>query len=56
MKTQKINKKLTLNKKTIALLNDDQLDAQRGGGKTKGNTCNTCLTWCGDSIAEPCVC
>lgn len=58
MRPKKLSKKLKLNKKTIAHLNDKQLDVIRGGAPTKGNgkTCNSCLTYCGDSIIEPCVC
>ena len=56
MKTKELSKKLTLNKETISLLNDKQLDVVRGGKPTNGNTCDTCLTYCGDSIVVPCVC
>ncbi|NIM14831.1 MAG: hypothetical protein GTO45_22825 [Candidatus Aminicenantes bacterium] len=56
MRPKKLSKKLTLKKKTIAHLNDKQLDVIRGGAPTKGKTCNTCLTYCGESWEVPCVC
>lgn len=56
MKTKKLSSKLTLNKETIALLNDKNLDVIRGGQPTNGKTCNTCFTYCDDSIAAPCAC
>lgn len=56
MKQKTFDRKLSLNKKTISNLDDKQLHVIRGGTPTKGKTCNTCLTYCGDSILEPCVC
>jgi hypothetical protein len=56
MKSKKFSKKISINKKTIAHLNDKHLDTIRGGAPTKGNTCASCFTYCGDSIIEPCVC
>jgi natural product precursor len=57
MRSKEFKKKLRLNKKTIATLESKQLDALRGGVKTKnGNTCRSCPTYCGDSIEVPCPC
>ncbi len=38
MRTKKFNKKLSLNKKTIAVLNNGELDSAKGGG-TNAGTC-----------------
>jgi hypothetical protein len=55
MKTKNFEKKLTLNKKTIANLNRGQLAQARGGGETTScYTCDTCLTYC-SCTCETCV-
>lgn len=55
MKTKKVEKKLFLNKKTIAHLNNGQLGQAKGGGPTTTcDTCETCLTYC-SCTCETCV-
>ncbi len=55
MKTKKIEKKLFLNKKTIAHLNNGQLGQAKGGFPTTScGTCETCLTHC-SCTCETCV-
>ncbi len=44
MKTKKINQKLTLNKRTVASLDDSDLNSVKGGGPT--DTCGTCDSVC----------
>ncbi|MCP5051673.1 MAG: hypothetical protein GY940_31185 [bacterium] len=48
MKTLKLNKKLELNKQTVAHLEEEYLEMIRGGARTNGNgtTCNSCVTAC----------
>lgn len=52
MKQKKFGKKLNLNKKTIAVLNNAQINAARGGGTVLfqtlpgRNTCCTCGVEC----------
>jgi hypothetical protein len=55
MKTKKVSKKLALNKRTIAKLNSDGMDAIFGGiGETYGAaTCDDCM---GASRFNPTVC
>ncbi len=43
MKTKKIDKKLVLNKMTIANLRELQMDKIHGGGPSEWGTCNTCI-------------
>jgi hypothetical protein len=55
MKPKKIEKKLFLNKKTIAHLNNGQLGKAKGGGDTTScDTCETCQTNC-SCTCETCV-
>ena len=49
MKVKKIQKKMTLNKQTIAALNIDEMNKQRGGYETVPMLCSVetrCLTEC----------
>ena len=51
MKTKKVNRKLTLNKKTIARLNQNELNDFKGGvtetrDLTKCISCTVCITHC----------
>jgi hypothetical protein len=50
MKTKKNEKKLTLNKTTIAVLNGAHMSAARGGGlcptQTISPSCETCFAVC----------
>jgi len=52
MKKIKLNGKLSLNKETIAKLNDDQMNSVKGGGILSiGKMCsrrNSCHRVCGD--------
>lgn len=55
MKNKPFNKKLVLNKKTIAHLNIIQLSNVKGGGLSEPDTCNTdCCTT--DYCSEPEFC
>jgi hypothetical protein len=55
MKTKNFKKRLTLNKKTIANLNNGELAQAKGGGLTPScPTCETCLTYC-SCTCETCV-
>lgn len=56
MKTKKFNKTLALNKKTVAHLNNDNMNALNGGtgNWTEYNTCQTCLTPPGGSFCIAC--
>ncbi|MCP5104985.1 MAG: hypothetical protein GY950_16480 [bacterium] len=64
MKKEKFQKKLNINKKTIANLSEDKLDALRGG--FTGSYLDCCdgtfpltgcpLTNCGNSRDIPCAC
>lgn len=44
MKTKKFNKKLELNKQTVADLRNDEMKNAKGGAFTDDFTCNTCFT------------
>lgn len=52
MKKKEFKQKLFLNKKTVAVLNYNEMSSLRGGGKTEvGHTCLTdvlCCGLCGD--------
>jgi hypothetical protein len=58
MKTKKFNKRLALNKKTIADLNDSQKDAVYGGDLASKlfsaccPTAHTCFNSCGGTACE----
>ena len=69
MKVKKFSKKLTLNKKTIANLNPNELKVVRGGDDTlicppptkhsicctiDVHTCDTCFTYCGTCAYTEC--
>jgi hypothetical protein len=49
MKTTKVGKRLTLNKKTIANLNRDEIAAVHGGEITCGDSCD-CSTIACESV------
>ena len=47
MKTKKLNKKLSLNKKTISILNNEQMSKAQGGDFSDPTYCLTiCMTVC----------
>ena len=51
MKKIKLNKKLQLNKETIAKLNNDQMNGVKGGAsETCVTNCGTCATYCGTCV------
>jgi len=59
MKTKAFNKRLELNKTTVANLEDRQMDKVKGGTRTIPWVCNT--SWaepcnCNTSDADPCHC
>ena len=63
MKKEKFQKKLNINKKTVANLSEEKLDGLRGGisGGNKSCDCTEPLTRCpvtncGDSWNTPCYC
>lgn len=63
MKRKRINKKLVLNKSTVANLEDDKMNKVRGGTLNTSNddpcNCNTSRfrpCQCNTSDAEPCNC
>jgi hypothetical protein len=45
MKTKRFDKKLILNKKTIALLNNGEMNVVAGGYSVPGLTCRLCPTY-----------
>lgn len=51
MKTIRLNKTLTLNKKTIVNLDNENMNALKGGINTLGTICPSC-----DSCLSECVC
>lgn len=51
MKTKKLDKKLDLNKKTIALLNNGEMNVIDGGYSVPGFTCLPCPTY---ETGDPC--
>jgi len=63
MKKEKFQKKLNINKKTVANLSEEKLDTLRGGisGGNKSCDCTRPITGCpftncGDSQLIPCNC
>jgi hypothetical protein len=50
MKKRNVKEKLTLNKKTIADLSEDEMKGNRGGWLSHFYTCNTYCEFCTDSI------
>ncbi len=60
MKKVKFNGKLSLNKETIAKLNDEQMNVVNGGATARGCTtlarsCNTCVVNC-TVVSNPQTC
>jgi len=58
MKKMKLNGKLSLNKETIAKLNDDQMNGVKGGGFLSiGEFCSKTATGCfGEKNTRPLFC
>jgi hypothetical protein len=54
MKTKKFDKKLALNKQTIANLGTKEMHAIAGGAETQTAACNTCIYTC-MTVCENCT-
>ena len=57
MNSKKLNKKLVLNKRTVAHLMSNHMRSINGGGKTHLDTCFQCTirpTQCGCPLSDPC--